>query len=168
VTSTAARDRILSLETAVRRVARARREGDRIAFTNGCFDLLHVGHVRSLERARALADRLVVGVNLDASVRRAKGADRPIQPARARMELVAALHCVDWVVGFAADTPIRLIRALRPDVLVKGGDWPADGIVGAEEVRRWGGRVVRTDVIVGERTSLLVERIRRPAPRRKR
>lgn len=164
----AARTKIQTQQAVARRVARARRAGERIVFTNGCFDLLHVGHVRSLERARSLGDRLVVAVNLDASVRRAKGAERPIQTARSRMELVAALGCVDWVVGFGADTPLRLIRALRPDVLVKGGDWSEGDIVGADEVRGWGGRVVRTDVVAGERTSLLIERIRRRAPRPKR
>ncbi len=138
-------------------------------FTNGCFDLLHVGHVRSLEEARSLGDRLVVAVNLDASVRRAKGPGRPIQSARARMEVVAALDCVDWVVGFGAETPIRLIRALRPDVLAKGGDWSLDEIVGREEVERDGGRVVRLKVVPDLRTTELIAKIRRtdPAPARR-
>jgi len=136
--------------------------------TNGCFDLLHVGHVRSLERAAALGDQLVVAVNLDASVRRAKGVERPVQPARTRMELVAALACVDWVVSFAADTPIRVIRLLKPDVLAKGGDWELDAIAGRAEVEAAGGRVVRLPIVPGIRSTHLIEKIRRPAPRRKR
>lgn len=166
-----ARAKILSLEEVLRRVALARRRGERIVFTNGCFDLLHPGHLRSLEQARRLGDRLVVAVNGDASVRRAKGADRPIRRHRPRMELVAGLACVDWVVGFAADTPIRLIEAIRPDVLAKGGDWALDEIVGAAEVAAWGGRVVRLALLPGEGTTGELARIRRPptkppAPRR--
>lgn len=160
-----ARDKILSLEALLRRVARARRRGERIVFTNGCFDLLHPGHLRSLEQARRLGDRLVVAVNADASVRRAKGAERPIRRQRARMELVAGLACVDWVVGFAADTPIRLIEAIRPEVLAKGGDWALAEIVGATEVESWGGRVVRLALVPGEGTTGELARIRRPASR---
>jgi len=168
MTWTAARNKILTLSTLAREIGRARRGGEVIAFTNGCFDLLHAGHVRSLEQARGLGDRLIVAVNLDASVRRAKGPDRPILPAKARMELVAALSCVDWVIGFGADTPIRLIEKLRPDVLAKGGDWTIDSIVGREEVESWGGRVVRLKVTPGASTSNLISDIRRRSPRRKR
>ena len=163
-----ARDKILTLRAASRRVDESRARGERVVFTNGCFDLLHVGHVRSLEQARSLGDRLIVAVNLDASVRRLKGPDRPVQPARARMEIGAALACVDWVIGFASDTPLRLIRTLRPDVLAKGGDWAEDEIVGAEEVSGSGGRVVRLREVPGERTSRTLARIRQSAPRRKR
>ncbi len=163
-----ARDKILTLRAATQRVAESRARRERLVFTNGCFDLLHVGHVRSLEQARSLGDRLLVAINLDASVRRLKGPDRPIQTARARMEIVAALACVDWVVGFASDTPLRLIRTLRPDVLAKGGDWSDDAIVGAAEVRRWGGRVVRLREVPGERTTRTLERIRQATPRRER
>ena len=163
-----ARTKILRLSRLETELDRARALGQRIVFTNGCFDLLHIGHVRSLESARALGDVLIVGINLDASVRRAKGPDRPINPARARMEVVASLQCVDWVVGFAADTPIRLIRTLRPDVLAKGGDWSLDAIVGREEVERTGGRVVRLPVVKGIRSTQMIEKIRRPPPRRKR
>jgi D-beta-D-heptose 7-phosphate kinase/D-beta-D-heptose 1-phosphate adenosyltransferase len=157
-----ARSRILSREQVRAAVRAARRRGERIVFTNGCFDLLHVGHVRSLEQARRLGDRLVVGVNADASVRRLKGPGRPLVPARQRAELLAALACVDWVVIFRQDTPLSLIRALRPDVLAKGGDWPRDRIVGREDVERWGGRVVRLRQVAGASTSRLVERVRRP------
>jgi D-beta-D-heptose 7-phosphate kinase/D-beta-D-heptose 1-phosphate adenosyltransferase len=166
--STLARHKITTLKDLTRRIDRARRAGNVIVFTNGCFDLLHIGHVRSLEQARSLGDQLIVAVNLDASIRRAKGPDRPILAARERMELVAALGCVDWVVGFGADTPIRLIQELRPDVLAKGGDWALDAIVGREEVESWGGRVVRLNVIRGAGTSDLIEKIRERSPRRKR
>jgi rfaE bifunctional protein nucleotidyltransferase chain/domain len=165
---TRAREKILSLEVAARSVAHARMRGDQIVFTNGCFDLLHVGHVRSLEEARTLGDRLIVAINLDASVRRQKGPDRPIQPARIRMEVLASLACVDWVIGFGGDTPIRPIRALRPDVLAKGGDWAHDEIVGGSEVLGWGGKVVRLSIVRGQRTSDTVSRIRKRSPRAKR
>jgi rfaE bifunctional protein nucleotidyltransferase chain/domain len=156
---TRGRDKILDLRTLSNRTTRLQRAGKRIVFTNGCFDLLHLGHVRSLEEARSLGEHLIVAVNSDSSVRRAKGANRPILPARTRMELVAALACVDWVVGFRADTPIRLIEGLRPDVLAKGGDWSSESIVGRKEVESWGGRVVRLRIVKGVRTSSLIEEI---------
>ena len=159
-----ATSKILRLDALARRVARARRGGERIVFTNGCFDLLHLGHLRSLEAARRAGDRLVVAVNGDASVRRAKGAGRPLRPAAERMELVAALACVDWVVPFSADTPLRLIVRLRPDVLAKGGDWTEGEIVGANEVRAWGGRVLRLPLVRGRHTTLELARIRSRRP----
>jgi D-beta-D-heptose 7-phosphate kinase/D-beta-D-heptose 1-phosphate adenosyltransferase len=152
---------VLSRGDAARAVRSAQRRGERVVFTNGCFDLLHVGHVRSLAEARSLGDRLVVGVNGDASVRRLKGAPRPLVPGRQRAEVLAALACVDWVVLFGQDTPLALIRALRPDVLAKGGDWKLDEIVGREDVESWGGRVERLRVIPGVRTTKLVDEIRR-------
>ena len=139
---------------------RAQRAGERVVFTNGCFDLLHVGHLRGLEQARALGDRLVVGVNSDASVRRLKGRGRPLVRGSQRAELLAGLACVDWVVLFGADTPLRLIRNLRPDVLAKGGDWALHEIVGREDVEAWGGRVVRLRQVRGAGTSELVRRAR--------
>ncbi|MEZ4333947.1 MAG: adenylyltransferase/cytidyltransferase family protein [Myxococcota bacterium] len=160
-----ARDKILRLEVLVRRVAAARARGERIVFTNGCFDLLHRGHLRGLEQARALGDRLIVAVNGDASVRRAKGADRPIRSAARRRELVAGLACVDWVVGFGADTPLRLIERLQPDVLAKGGDWALDAIVGSETVLARGGRVVRLARVPDEGTTGELARIRGRASR---
>lgn len=158
----AARDKILSLQEAARVAARARRRGESVVFTNGCFDLLHPGHVRSLEQARRLGDRLVVAVNSDASVRRLKGPERPVQPARARRELVAALGCVDWVVGFRADTPLRAIQAIQPQVLAKGGDWEIDEIVGGEAVQAWGGRVVRLRLLPGHSTTATLRAVQRP------
>jgi D-beta-D-heptose 7-phosphate kinase/D-beta-D-heptose 1-phosphate adenosyltransferase len=155
-----ARGKVLARAPLVQAVRRARLRGERVVFTNGCFDLLHRGHVRSLEQARSLGDRLLVAVNGDASVRRLKGPERPLVPARQRMELVAALECVDWVTGFDADTPLALIRAVRPDVLAKGGDWALSEIVGRADVEGWGGRVVRLREVPGVRTSLLLERAR--------
>lgn len=155
-----AREKVLGQREVVSRARAARRKKERVVFTNGCFDVLHVGHVRSLEEASALGDRLVVAVNGDASVGRLKGPSRPILPARVRCELVAALACVDWVVCFDADTPLSLIRRVQPDVLAKGGDWPLDEIVGREIVEAAGGRVVRLRQVPGPRSSDWIERIR--------
>ena len=160
-----ARRKLLSRPALARAVARARRRGERVVFTNGCFDLLHLGHLRSLEAARRLGDRLVVAVNSDASVRRQKGAGRPVVPARQRAEILAALACVDWVVVFGEPTPLALVRTLRPDLLAKGGDWAAREIVGSAEVRSWGGRVVRLREVPGVRTTRILERaVRRARP----
>lgn len=153
-----ARSKVLGLAAARRAVRAAQRRGDRVVFTNGCFDLLHVGHVRSLEEARSHGDRLLVAVNSDASVRRNKGAARPVVPARQRAEVIAALACVDWVVIFSEPTPLRVIRALAPDVLAKGGDWALDAIVGRAEVEARGGRVVRLRQVPGVRTTTLLTR----------
>lgn len=136
-----------------------RAAGDRIVFTNGVYDLLHRGHVEYLEEARGLGDRLVVGVNADASVRRLKGPTRPILPQDERAALVAALACVDLVVIFEEDTPLALIEAVSPDVLVKGADWAEDAIVGADVVRARGGRVERIALREGLSTSTIVRRI---------
>ena len=139
-----------------------RRQRDHVVFTNGVFDLLHVGHVTLLEAARAQGGALIVGVNGDRSVARLlKGRDRPIVPERERARLLAALACVDCVVAFDEDTPLALIEALRPDVLVKGADYDRDAIVGANEVEGWGGRVVRVPLVPGYSTSDLLARLRR-------
>lgn len=159
--TTPARAKISSLRELTRRVARARRAGERVVFTNGCFDLLHVGHVRSLEEASRLGDRLIVAIDRDADVRAAKGAGRPILPLRERLEIVASLGCVDWVVAFGGGSPIRLIRTLEPDILAKGGDWPLEAIVGREEVEARGGRVVRLRIVPGRRSTPLIAAIRR-------
>jgi rfaE bifunctional protein nucleotidyltransferase chain/domain len=155
-----ARDRVLTRSAARDAVRAAQRRGETVVFTNGCFDLLHVGHVRSLEQARGFGDRLVVALNRDTSVRRLKGPRRPIVPERQRAELIAALASVEWVVLFGEDTPLALIRALRPDVLAKGGDWSLDQIVGREAIESWGGRVERLRVVPGVRSTLLAERAR--------
>ena len=156
-----ARRKVLSAAEAVRVVRAAQRRGEQVVFTNGCFDLLHLGHLRSLEQARNFGDRLIVGVNTDASVRRIKGDGRPIVPGRQRTEVLAGLACVDWVVSFRQPTPRLLIRKLRPNLLAKGGDWRLDEIVGREDVESWGGRVVRLKRIPSVRTSLIVKKARR-------
>lgn len=138
-----------------------RRRGLRLCLTNGCFDLLHAGHVQLLADARAMADALVVALNTDASVRRLKGPSRPLVPEAERAELLAALESVDRVVLFDEPTPLEVIVALRPDVLAKGADWAADQIVGAEQVRGWGGRVERLPLVEGLSTSAIIERVRR-------
>jgi rfaE bifunctional protein nucleotidyltransferase chain/domain len=138
-----------------------RMKGDRIVFTNGCFDILHRGHVEYLQEAAALGDRLVIGVNTDASVKRLnKGADRPLNDEGSRAKVLAALRLVDAVVLFDQDTPLELIQAIGPDVLVKGGDWREDQIVGAAHVRTLGGEVRSLKLVDGYSTTALVERIR--------
>lgn len=136
-------------------------QGGPVVFTNGVFDLLHVGHVALLEAARAEGAALVVGVNSDESARRlAKGADRPLVPWAERARVLAALACVDCVVPFDETTPLELIQALRPDVLVKGADYTLEQIVGAAAVAGWGGRVVRVPLVPGRSTTDLVRRVR--------
>jgi len=138
-----------------------RAEGRRLVFTNGCFDLLHVGHVRYLEAARGLGDALLVAVNSDRSVRALKGAGRPLTGEAERAEVLAALASVDFVTVFDEESPRALIRELLPDVLVKGGDYATDEIHGREEVERAGGRVLSLPFVEGASTTALVERIRR-------
>ena len=137
-----------------------RAAGDRVVFTNGVFDLIHPGHLRYLQHARSLGDLLIVGLNSDASVRRNKGAGRPINSEGERAEVLAALDCVDGVALFDEDTPAEIIRAIQPDILVKGADWPADQIVGRDTVEARGGRVVRVAVEQGYSTTAIIERIR--------
>jgi rfaE bifunctional protein nucleotidyltransferase chain/domain len=152
---------ILSLHQAIVRFGRGKRNGRRIVFTNGCFDLLHPGHILTLERARSLGDALIVGVNSDRSVREMKGAGRPLVPEQERAEVLSALECVDAVVIFDQATPRETVAALLPDVLVKGGDWSSDRIIGREEVERAGGKVVSIPVLAGHSTSAMVEKIRK-------
>jgi D-beta-D-heptose 7-phosphate kinase/D-beta-D-heptose 1-phosphate adenosyltransferase len=151
---------VLALPALRRRLAAHRRAGRRIVFTNGVFDLLHPGHVRYLRAAKRLGDVLVVGLNSDRSVRRlAKGPGRPLVRARDRAEVLAALEMVDYVTIFGQDTPYELIRATRPDVLVKGGDWTVDRIVGADLVLARGGTVKSLRFAPGYSTTALVERV---------
>ena len=151
---------MLTVDEAAAVAAAARREGRRVVFTNGVFDLLHPGHVRYLQAARALGDLLIVWVNSDRSVGANKGAGRPITPERERAEILAALACVDAVAVFDEDTPAEIVRQIQPDVLVKGADWAADAIVGRETVEARGGRVVRIPVEAGWSTSGLIDKIR--------
>ena len=139
-----------------------RMKGDRIVFTNGCFDILHRGHVEYLQEAASLGDRLVIGVNSDASVKRqGKGPERPLNDQDSRAKVLAALRLVDAVVIFDEDTPLALIEAIVPDVLVKGGDWTEDRIVGGDIVRKNGGEVRSLKLVDGFSTTALVEKIRR-------
>jgi rfaE bifunctional protein nucleotidyltransferase chain/domain len=147
-------------DAARRALAAWRAAGEKIVFTNGVFDLLHRGHAEYLAKASELGGRLVVGVNSDASVRRLKGPARPIVAAEDRAALLEALACVDLAVIFDDDTPARLIEAVRPDLLVKGGDWAVERIVGRELVESYGGRVLSLPLREGCGTSALVERIR--------
>ncbi len=148
------------LEDLVEEVRRRRAAGDRIVMTNGCFDLVHVGHVRTLQAARALGEALVVAINTDASVRGlAKAQGRPIVPEQERAEVLAALACVDYVVLFDEPDPRRVVLALEPDVLAKGGDWSPDTIIGREEVEARGGKVVALPDIPGVRTTRIIERV---------
>jgi D-beta-D-heptose 7-phosphate kinase/D-beta-D-heptose 1-phosphate adenosyltransferase len=140
---------------------RARAEGRRVAFTNGCFDLLHPGHLALLEAARTEADLLFVGLNSDRSVRAIKGPARPVIPEAERAEALLALEAVDHVVIYDEETPAQTIRALVPDVLVKGADWALDRIVGRDTVEAAGGRVVRVELVAGRSTSATIERIRK-------
>lgn len=154
-------EKIITREALVSLLTKQRQQDRRVVFTNGCFDLMHVGHTRYLAAARALGDLLVVGVNSDASVRTLnKGADRPIVPDHQRAEVVAALACVDYVVLFEEPDPSALIAAVQPDVLVKGGDWSPEKIVGRETVEARGGRVQTIPLVPGVSTTALIERIR--------
>ena len=151
---------VLTLDELILQFGREKRNGKRVVFTNGCFDVLHPGHIQSLEAARALGDCLIVGLNGDESVRRLKGAGRPVIPAGERAEILASLECVDAVVVFEDLTPEKVIAALLPDVLVKGGDWPGNQIVGRAEVEAAGGRVVLVDTVPGYSTTEILKRIR--------
>src|SRR5260370_42285117 len=151
---------VLTLEEAILRFARGKRNGRRVVFTNGCFDLLHPGHIRSLELARALGDALIIGLNSDASVQQLKGEGRPVISERERAEILAALECADAVVIFDDLTPRKVIAGLLPDVLVKGGDWPGDQIVGREGVEAAGGRVVCLPAVPRCLTTAILRKIR--------
>ena len=150
----------LTLEEAILRFGREKRNGRKIVFTNGCFDLLHPGHVRGFELARQMGDALIVGLNSDASVRQLKGPTRPVIPEQERAEILCALESVDAVVIFDEVTPREVISRLLPDVLAKGGDWPGDQIVGREEVEAAGGRVVSIPIVPGYSTTAILKKIR--------
>jgi D-beta-D-heptose 7-phosphate kinase/D-beta-D-heptose 1-phosphate adenosyltransferase len=142
------------------RIRALKSDGKRVVFTNGCFDLLHTGHLELFDKSRQYGDVLVVAINSDASVRRLKGKDRPILTEHERGRILAALEVVDYVCVFDEDTPLETIDSLRPDVLVKGADWKDKGIVGQGEVEGWGGQVVIVSLVEGKSTTGIVERIR--------
>jgi D-beta-D-heptose 7-phosphate kinase/D-beta-D-heptose 1-phosphate adenosyltransferase len=158
--SSTAPGKILSQAAVAREVQRLRNGGRKTVFTNGCFDLLHVGHVRYLQEARRLGDALVVAVNSDASVRRIKDPSRPLTTQRDRLEVLAALECVTFLCLFGEQTPLRAIRKIKPDILVKGGDWPVEKIVGRQFVEGRGGKVLSIPLVKGISTTEMIRRIR--------
>ncbi|NPB07909.1 MAG: D-glycero-beta-D-manno-heptose 1-phosphate adenylyltransferase [Aquificae bacterium] len=149
----------VSLEELLSVLEEERKKGKRVVFTNGCFDIIHAGHVDYLKKAKALGDILVVGMNSDESVRRIKGSRRPVIPQELRAVVLEALKPVDYVVVFEEDTPEKLIKAIRPDVLVKGGDWPLDRIVGREFVESYGGKVLTIPFEYDISTTKIIEKI---------
>lgn len=151
---------VVSQEELILHVAEHKRNGKRVVFTNGCFDLLHPGHIRGFEQARMLGDVLVVAINSDSSVKFLKGEERPIIPQEERAEILAALEAVDYVVVFDEITPREIIKRVLPNVLIKGGDWGENEIVGREEVEAAGGRVVSIPLEPGYSTSGIIEKIR--------
>jgi rfaE bifunctional protein nucleotidyltransferase chain/domain len=159
LTRTPAQSRIFDQQTLVDQIARWRKNGERIVFTNGCFDILHAGHIRYLESAADFGDRLVIAVNDDDSVRRLKGETRPINVLDSGLYLLASLSCVDAVVSFAGDTPLDIIMLLKPEVLAKGGDYTPETIVGAKEVMGWGGSVEVIPFVDGFSTTKLESKI---------
>ena len=154
------KDKIWEPEGLARELAGRKKQGNKVVFTNGCFDLLHVGHVRYLRQARGLGDLLVVALNSDESVKKLKGPSRPIQPEQDRTEIMAALECVDFVTLFSEETPLELIKLLLPDVLAKGGDWPVHEIVGRDVVEAAGGHVLSMPYVEGCSSSDLIQRLR--------
>jgi len=155
--------KVASLDDAIERVSDWHRRGLKVGFANGCFDLIHPGHVRLLSEARAACDRLIVALNTDASVKRLKGPSRPLQNEMARATVMASMSPVDLVTLFDEDTPLEMIRALRPDVLVKGSDYTVDQVVGAEDVQSWGGKVVLVTLREGHSTTGTIQRMTAPA-----
>lgn len=154
------RDKILELPKLEKRIAIWQEAGQEVVFTNGCFDILHLGHIDYLEKARKLGDRLVIGLNTDASVSRLKGPQRPLNSEEARARMLAALEFVDAVTLFGEDTPKQLIETLKPDILVKGSDYLTENIVGADIVIAHGGRVETIDLVEGYSTTALIQKIK--------
>jgi len=154
------RSKVRSLSSLAALSKKLRRKGKRIVFTNGCFDILHLGHVDYLERAKALGDVLVVAINRDASVRKIKGPDRPVNSEKDRAGVLAGLSAVDYVVFFSEDTPLKTIRSVKPGVLVKGGDWPVSKIVGADLVLARGGKVKSLKFLKGRSTTRTLQKIK--------
>lgn len=152
-------NKIYSREELKKEIDRLRKAGKKIVFTNGCFDILHVGHTRYLEGAKKHGDVLVLGLNSDDSVRSFKGTKRPLIPENERADVVAALEAVDYVTIFPELTPLELIEYLKPDVLVKGGDWKEEQVVGRKSVEKWGGRVIIIPEIKGSSTTNIIEKI---------
>jgi len=151
--------KIIPLQRLKRKIRRLKQEGKRIVFTNGCFDILHYGHVKYLQDAARIGDYLVVAVNSDSSVRKIKGNSRPVIAQGDRMRTLAGLGCVDFVVLFNKDNPLRLIKEIKPDFLIKGSDWNKKSIVGADFVKSYGGSVLTVSLVKGRSTSALIKKI---------
>jgi rfaE bifunctional protein nucleotidyltransferase chain/domain len=154
-------NKILEREALRKKLESLRKKGKKIAFTNGCFDILHVGHVRYLRKAKKTADVLVLALNSDSSVRSIKGEKRPLMTEKERAEVLAALEFIDFVTIFPELTPLELINYLKPDVIIKGGDWPEEKVVGRKEIKKWGGRVVIIPEVEGKSTTNVVAKIRK-------
>ena len=154
-----AKNKIVSLQRLKKLLASARKKDITVVFTNGCFDIIHAGHVRYLNKAKSLGDILIAGLNSDISVKRIKGEKRPIVPQKERAEVLSGLEAIDYVVIFNEPTPIRLIKATLPDVLVKGADWAGHAIVGADVVKKAGGRIARIKLVKGRSTTNIIKKI---------
>jgi len=154
-------NKILDRNTLKNNLEALRKEGKKIAFTNGCFDILHVGHVRYLREAKKAGDILVLALNSDSSVRSIKGEERPLVCEEERAEVLAALEFIDFITIFPESTPLELINHLKPDILIKGGDWAADKVVGRDEVKKWGGHVTIIPEVEGKSTTNIVEKIKK-------
>ncbi len=154
-------NKILDRKTLLEKLNKLRKENKKIAFTNGCFDILHVGHVRYLREAKNTADVLVLALNSDSSVQSIKGEKRPLVPEEERAEILAALEFIDFVTIFPELTPLELINYLKPDILIKGGDWSEDEVVGGDNVKKWGGRVILIPFVEGKSTTNIVEKIKK-------
>lgn len=154
-----ANNKIFSIDRLIKIISSLKKRKKRIVFTNGCFDILHVGHTAYLNKTKSLGDFLVVGVNSDSSVKSIKGKKRPLNPLKERMEILASLECVDYICAFSDKTPLNLIKKIRPDVLVKGGDWQNKEIVGADFVKGYGGKIFTIPFRKGHSTSGLIKKI---------
>jgi len=152
-------DKIKDFDALLRDVSHHKKEGKKIVFTNGCYDLIHIGHVRCFKEGKTLGDTLIVALNSDRSVRTLKGPPRPIVPQAERAEIIAALECVDFVTIFDQDDPLEIISAIRPDILVKGGDWALNTIVGRDIVESYGGKVIALPLVPGVSTTRIIETI---------
>ena len=152
--------KLVSLKTFVsKELPKLRKKRKKVVFTNGCFDIIHAGHVRYLSKARSLGDVLVLGLNSDSSVHSIKGPLRPIVPEGERAEVLSALSCIDYIILFADPTPLKLIEAIKPDILAKGADWAARDIVGGDIVKSSGGRIARVTLVKGKSTTNIIKRI---------
>lgn len=151
--------KIKSLRQLKKIVERLKKEGKKIVFTNGCFDILHAGHLYSLEKARKFGDVLIVGINSDNSVRKLKGKNRPIVGEKDRLYLISGFSCVDYCVMFREETPVNLIKSLKPDIIVKGADYKKEQIAGNDIVKTYGGKVMRVPLVPGKSTSSLIRKI---------